>query len=217
MKKKIPYLTEEEYEELIEEGVIKEKGVKEKRARKEKLPPPIKHESLIFKKSGGKENLNDYLNRYMGEDESVDYSKIDQYRELRLRSVLKELTRKYKYVNSNKFIYNDRSDLLRKHRKMDVYFLAYDQSIGYTVLTIPHYIRGKGKTPNEWLDYFKGKRHKKILFNKKNGVIETLNVMKGREYFIHDIIAWGSPDDIRRNKISKIPSSGVIHAKKTRK
>ncbi len=132
-----------------------------------------------------------------------------------IRQRAEEITRKYKKVNAQKFLFNTKKDLKRRYKRIKAWFLIHDEERGYSIMSM-EFKRKEIMSVAEWTALFKTPRgNYQSLYNIfTQAVLPAINNKGGNQWHFVSLLAWTGLLDIRQAKNSTAPRKWDTTAKK---
>lgn len=143
-----------------------------------------------------------------------------------LKQKLREIRRKYKYVNNHRFFYNKKEDLKGQFNRIKCWFLIHDLEKGYSIFPI-EFKRAQLMTVPVWTgllskDYVDGSSgypspgvYESIfkIFTQK--ILPAINVRSGNQWKFKTLIGWTAwADDFRQGRDTDTRTTGNKATKK---
>lgn len=118
-----------------------------------------------------------------------------------LRERVESIIRKYKHVNPEKYLYNNKTELKRTYKRIKVWFLIHDEQRGYSIMNM-EFKRVLPMNVAQWSDmYKKGYGSYNSLYNIfTQAVLPAINNKGGNQWRFISLLCWTGVNDLRRAK-----------------
>lgn len=120
-----------------------------------------------------------------------------------LRDKIRAIIRKWKFVTSKRFLYNKKTELRRRTKRIKVWFLIHDADRGYSIFAF-EFKRKIAFNVADWTALFqrKHKGYDSLYSIFTQAVLPAINNKGGSHWRFISLLAWTGLHDIRQGKDS---------------
>lgn len=125
-----------------------------------------------------------------------------------LEQRVQAVIRRYKYVDKNRFVYNQKSETKGTFNKIKVWLLIHDEQRGYSIFEF-NMQRRSMFTIKDWQRLFKEPHsgYKESLYTViTQSILPAINNRAGSEWVFKTLLAWTRVDDLPKRKNSATSS-----------
>lgn len=122
-------------------------------------------------------------------------------RVLTLRERVKEIIRRYKHVNGQKFCYNSDAELKRRYKRITVWYLIHDKERGYSVMKL-QFKRIMPMNVDTWARLHREAigEYKSLYSILTQAILPAINNKGGNAWKFISLLAWAGASDNRPAK-----------------